>query len=517
MISTIIIKHAGLAIRPLVRIALFTLVITTQLRGAGTIFDARKYGAVGDGMTLDTQAIQRAIDAAASGEGTVRLSSGTFLSGSLVMKSGVTLLIEKDAILLGSPRHEDYIKNRWLALLEAKGQHSIAVIGGGTIDGQGKALADDVLRLVKENKIIDPLASNRPDEKNRPQIIEFVDCNGVTVQGVTLKNSSCWVQTYDNCEQVCLDHVTVRSTASWNNDGIDLYDCRHATVTHCDIDSDDDGICLKSGENGACEDISVENCKVRSSASGFKLGTSSRGAFRRITVRGLSIYDTFRTAIALESVDGAEIQGVEISDVQAKNTGGAIFIRLGHRNKKGGPGSIHDVRISNVNVEIPAGPPDAGYEHSGPQILKVPHNLFPSSIVGLPEHRISNVLLKNIIVTTAGGGRSDFAQVPFDKPLLIPELADKYPEFSMFGELPAWAFYIRHAEGITFENVSFQASQMDFRPAVVIDDGVNIQFKKVTFNPANDNPVIVLSGVKDFKLTDTPLPTGAKEMVRELP
>jgi len=498
-------------------ILLLSIVINARLLAADTIFDARQYGATGDGITMDTVAIQRAIDAAAAGGGTVRLSAGTFLSGSIVIKNGVTLLIEKGATLLGSTRQTDYIKNHWMALIEARGQHGIAVIGEGTVDGQGTALAADVLRMVKEKKIVDPLASNRPDEKNRPQLIEFVDCNGVTVQGVTLKNSSCWVETYLNCEHVSLDRVTVRSTASWNNDGVDLYDCRHVTVAHCDIDSDDDGICLKSGENGACEDITVEDCKVRSSASAFKLGTSSRGAFRRITVRGLTIHDTFRTAIALESVDGAEMEAVDISDVQAKNTGGAIFIRLGHRNKKGGPGSIRDVRISNVNVEIPAGPPDAGYPHSGPQILKVPHNIFPSSIVGLPEHRISNVVLKNIVVTTAGGGRSDVAQVPFDKLSLIPEQADKYPEFSMFGELPAWAFYIRHAEGITFDNVSLQASQKDFRPAIVIDDADNIHFKQVTVTPANDNPVIVLNSVKDFNLTNSTPPTGAKEMIRKLP
>lgn len=492
--------------------AFFTL--TYPLMAAPTI-DARQYGAVGDGRTKDTAAIQRAIDAAAAAGGTVRLSGGTFLSGSLVMKSGVTLLIDKGATLLGSTQQADYLKNRWMALVEAKGQHNIAVTGEGVIDGQGEALAADVLRLVQEKKIIDPMASNRPAEPNRPQLIEFVECKGVSMQGITLKNSSCWVQTYLNCENVSLDHVIVRSTAYWNNDGLDLVDCRHATVTHCDIDSADDGICLKSGEGRACEDVVVEDCVVRSSATAFKLGTSSRDAFRRIKARRLSIHDTFRTAIAIESVDGAAIEGVEISEVQAKNTGGAIFIRLGNRNKGGAPGSVRDVQISNVSVEIPATTPDAGYPHAGPP-PKSPRNLLPSSIVGLPGHRIANVTLKNITVTTAGGGRRDVAEIPFDKLATIPELADKYPEFSMFGELPAWAFYIRHAEGITLQNVSFLAANKDYRPAFVIDDAENVQLNRAAVAPAGDSPVIVLNGVKGFNATETAAPAGAKEFVRDL-
>jgi polygalacturonase len=189
-----------------------TLLVSALAAKAAPIFNPRSFGAAGDGKSKDTEAIQRAIDAAGKEAGTVVLDHGVYLSGALLLKTGVTLRIEKDATLLGSTEHADYRKNRWMALIEAKDQRNISITGSGVIDGQGEALAADVLRLVNEKKIADPLAGNRPAEPNRPQLIEIVNCADVTVQGVTLKNSSCWVQTYIRCERLALDHVTVRST-----------------------------------------------------------------------------------------------------------------------------------------------------------------------------------------------------------------------------------------------------------------------------------------------------------------
>ena len=502
---------------PLSLIPFAVLFLTALPAKAGLVFDPRAFGAKGDGQTKDTEAIQRAIEAAAKTTGgTVRLAGGSFLSGTILLKSGVTLRIERGATLLGSTSHADYRKNRWLALVEAKGQHDISITGGGVIDGQGAALAADVLRLVNEKLIADPLAGDRPAEVNRPQLIELVDCGRVNVTDVTLKNSACWTQTYLHCDAVVLDHVTVRSTAYWNNDGLDLVDCRRSRVTHCDIDSADDGLCLKSGDKGGCEDIQVSDCKIRSSASAFKFGTSSRSGFKHINVTRLSIYNTFRSAIALESVDGAVIEDIHISNVDARNTGGAIFIRLGHRNKEGPPGSIHNVTISDVNVEIPAGSPDAGYEHAGPASRGPAHNLFPSSIVGLPGHQVSGISLKNIHVTTAGGGQRSVAELPLSKLKSIPEREDRYPEFSMFGELPAWGFYLRHAAGISFENVTLQASAKDYRSAIVGDDVLGLMLDHVILGPAGEEPVIALKDVSDFTLTNSPPPAGAKEVVRQL-
>ncbi|MEI8288704.1 MAG: glycosyl hydrolase family 28 protein [Verrucomicrobiota bacterium] len=504
-------------------IKIFIPLLTALLLGAPgqlnaaeeTAFNPRVFGAAGDGKTKDTVAIQRAIDAAAKAGGTVLLDRGVFLSGTLHLKSGVTLRIQKGATLLGSAEHADYQKNRWLALIEARDAHDIAITGGGIVDGQGELLAADVVRLMKAGKLRDAPDSRRPSEQNRPQVIELVDCARVTVRDITVKNSACWVQTYINCVDLTLDRVTVRSTAYWNNDGMDIMDCRRVAVTHCDVDSADDGICLKSGDpKRVCENVRIEDCAVRSSASALKFGTSSRGGFKHITVRGLRIRDTFRSAIAIESVDGAVIEDVDIADVQAKNTGNAIFIRLGHRNQDGQPGSIRKVRIQDVSVEIPATAPDAGYPFAGPPV-RAPHNIFPSSIVGLPGHLISDITLKNIVINTAGGARREVAEVPLEKLSLVPEQADRYPEFSMFGELPAWGFYVRHGQNIVFENVDFHAVAADFRPALVFDDVQSPALNAVRITPTGGLPAIVTRNVREMKIQPSQSPE-AKLLVREI-
>ena len=479
-------------------------------------FNPRVFGAVGDGKTKDTIAIQRAIDEAAKVGGTVMLERGVFLSGTVHLKSGVTLCIQEGATLLGSAEHADYEKNRWLALIEARDAHDIALTGGGIVDGQGEHLAADVVRLMKAGKLQDAPDSRRPSEQNRPQVIELVDCARVTVRDITVKNSACWVQTYINCEDLTLDHVTVRSTAYWNNDGLDIMDCRRVSVTHCDIDSADDGICLKSGDSKrVCENVRIEDCTVRSSASALKFGTSSHGGFKHITVRGLRIHDTYRSAIAIQSVDGAAIEDIDIADVQAKNTGNAFFIRLGHRNQDGPPGTIRNVRIRDVSVEIPATAPDAGYPFAGPPV-RSPHNVFPSAIVGLPGHPITDITLENIFITTAGGARRDVAEVPLEKLSLVPEHADRYPEFSMFGELPAWGVYVRHAKNIVFEKVDLRAVAADFRPAMVFDDVQSPTLNAVQITPTDDQPAIATRDVSGMKLMPAP-PRGQKSLVRDIP
>ena len=205
----------------------------------GPAFNVRQYGATGDGTTMDTAALQQAIDAAANaGGGTVILPVGKYLSGSLDLKSHVTLQVDEGATLLGSPHKPDYRKANFYALLLADNQQDIAVCGKGIIDGQGKQLSADTERLWKEKKLPDA------KEGERPVIINFRNCNNVSVRDITLKNSACWVEEYRDCQHLTVENIKVHSIAALNNDGIDIDGCAHVVVRGCDINSEDDGTCL---------------------------------------------------------------------------------------------------------------------------------------------------------------------------------------------------------------------------------------------------------------------------------
>jgi hypothetical protein len=165
-----------------------------------------------------------------------------------------------------------------------------------------------------------------------------------------------------------------------------------------------------------------------------------------------------------------------------------IFLRIGDRWSKGKQPSMKNIRISNVYAEVPFGKPDAGYNYEGP-IEDNPRNISPASIVGLPEYKIQDVKLKNIEIVYPGAGNPLYAYRGTSPAELdsIPEMRKKYPEFSQWKELPAWGFYIRHAEGIDFENVTLTAEKKDYRPAIVMDDVKGGSFKDVTFNePGSD-------------------------------
>ena len=497
------------------KITLFGLLILMSVYAHGQVFNIKEFGAVAGGQTLNTIAIQKTIDAAAAaGGGKVIVPAGVFLSGTIRLKTGVELSLDKDAVLLGSTNLSDYQKNnRWYALVLADEQNDIAITGYGTIDGQGQQLALNVKKLVQNGAVVDPLKLNRPDERFRPQVLEIQNSHGVKIQHVTLKNSACWVETYDKCTDLLIDSITVLSTAYWNNDGIDIVDCKNVKIRDCNINAADDGICLKSSDpNSACENFDISNCKVRSSASAIKFGTASVGGFRNIKIDNIAIHDTYRTALALEIVDGGAMENVTITNINAKNTGGAVFIRLGQRQGSK-PGSIKNILIKNLNVEIPKGKPDEGYDIAGPPGEDIyPHNILPMEIVGLPGYNIQNVILENINVTFPGGADKRHAYVSLDSLAAIPERAKEYPEYSMFGELPAWGLYVRHASGLQFKNMTLQYTEPDFRSAIVMDDVKQAEFNGLTI-PSVSLPVIVLKDVEDETFKKLNMPVTQKQAI----
>ena len=458
-------------------------------------------GAVGDGKTLNTASIQQAVEAvSAQGGGTVIVPKGVFLCGSIVLKSGVELRVKKGATLLGSTNPFDYKRaTGHPGLILADSASDVSITGDGSIDGQGLQLALTIDSLYHLGQFDDPGYSHdrmRPSEAVRPYILGFNHCSNVVVKRVTVRNGAGWVQVFTQCNRVMIDSIAVESTAYWNNDGMDICDCRNVSITNCTVNAADDGICLKSMSPGSFNDsISISHCTIRSSASAVKFGTDSRGGFKNITVSHITVYDTYRSAIAIECVDGGTVDNVAVSDIQATNTGNAFFIRLGHRNSDARVSTVRNVTVQNVRADIPFGRPDIAYDVRGPD-LPFPHNTFPASIAGIPGHAVEHVTLRNIEITYPGRGTKGMAYIPPSGLSRVPEVENAYPEFSMFGELPAWGVYVRHVDDVTIQDMILRVRESDYRPACVFDEAENVMVIGSDIQGPVTNQAIVLRHVR---------------------
>ena len=410
---------------------------------AEELHDVRDYGAKADGKTLCTTAIQKAIDACSkSGGGTVYLPPGTFLSGTIYLKSSVTLRLDPACTLLGSKDLKDYPPTVQAfrsytdnytdkSLIYAEKAERIAIIGGGIIDGQG--------------------ASFEGPYMVRPYMIRMIECRNVMVEGVTIRNSPMWVQHFLACDDVRITGVTVRSLVNHNNDGIDIDSCHRVVISDCNIVSGDDAIVLKSTSARVCRDVAVSNCVLSTRCNALKMGTESNGGFQNITITNCVIYNTRLAGVALEIVDGGTMDCVVVSNITMKNVGAPIFLRLGNRARpfkkdmeKPGIGVMRNVTISHIEA--------TGADPTG------------CAISGLPEAAIENVTLSNVRLSFEGGGTKTDAARP------ISEEPTAYPEYKMFGKLPAYGFYCRHVKGLKLLNVQLQWAKPDQRHAVVFDD-----------------------------------------------
>lgn len=454
----------------------------------GAPFNVRHFGASGDGIRLETQAIQKAIDACAqSGGGTVHFPAGTYLSGTLMLKSRVTLHLDAGAVLLGSPKLADYPSSipqirsytdsyTEKSLLYGENIEDISLTGRGVIDGQGAAF--------------------KGPYKVRPYLIRLVACRNVSVRDLTIRDSPMWVQHYLACDGVLIDGITVSSRCNANNDGIDIDGCQRVRIANCDISSGDDAIVLKSTLDRPCRDVVVSNCVISSRCNAFKLGTESNGGFENIAVSNCVMYDTQLAGIALELVDGGVLKGVTVSDITMRQVSSPIFIRLGNRArpfKEGmatpGIGSLRHISIRNVQA--------TGANRVG------------CSITGIPEAIAQDISLDNLHLTFAGGGTAN------DAKRTVPEHPAKYPEYAMFGTLPAYGFYCRHAKGLRFSNVHLTSVDPDERPSLVGDDVEDLElFGWHAASTAKANPVIQLTDVRSALIHGCHAPRGVPAFLR---
>jgi polygalacturonase len=395
---------------------------------------------VADGRTLDTAAIQAAVDAcAAAGGGSVVLRGGVFKSATIRLRSLVTLDIAKGATLLGSENADDYpaitpavdylYRDRFKkSLIFAERESDIALRGAGIVDGQGRMFP-----------------AKKGDDLGRPYIVRFSECRNVRVSGLTFRDSARWLSHYLVCTNVDIEGVTIHSRIRENRDGMDIDSCDGVRISKCNIFSGDDSIVLKSTAGIPCRNVTVTDCRLSSLASALKLGTESQGGFSDILFRDCTVYDT-RDGIAIEEVDGGVCERVTVSNIVMRNVGIPIFVRLGNRatpipgRPVPGVGRMRDVVIRDIEA--------AGAGVTG------------CSITGIPGHPVENVTVENIRIRFAGGGTAaDAAREP-------PEKEASYPKGDMFGTLPAFGFYCRHVAGLTLRNLDISVAAPDARPAV---------------------------------------------------
>ena len=315
------------------------------------------YGAVGDGSALCTQAIQKAIDECSeSGGGKVIVPQGTFLSGTIFLRSHTELHLERGSRILGSVRiPEDYPV---LALINADGIEDCAISGPGAIDGQ----SDDPLYREMFGRGL--------NDERRPFLVLFKDCRNISVKDVHLERAGNWTLRFLGCDGVLVDGVTIFSLTQPNNDGIDI-EARNVRISNCLISSDDDGICLKNDRpDFTTEHVTVTNCVIASNCNPIKLGTTSYNGFRNIVFSNCvirpaqqsNVWDwsseyrklspgtvTGLSGIAVECVDGGRIENVLFSDIVMEGILTPIFVCINHRHGTGG--SIKDLRFNGITAK----------------------------------------------------------------------------------------------------------------------------------------------------------------------
>lgn len=442
------------------------------------VYNIKDFGAIGDGVAMETKAIQASIDACHdAGGGVVRVPAGDFQFGTIKLKSNVTLSLDYGANLLGSTDKADYTTDGIVnpreggphCLIYANGATNVSIEGLGVIDGRGTA----------EN-----FPRDRSRGKNRglrPRLLRMNNCDGFRFSGVTWKRPAFWGLHLVDCKNIHFDAVKIQfRNNNFNNDGLDLDGCENVLIENCDIDSGDDAICLKSSKN-PCRKIVVRRCKVSSNTAALKFGTSSRGGFIDVKVTNCYFYDCPMGAIKLQLVDGGRLENVDISRITMKNVGSPIFIRLGNRGstfsknerKKTPVGTLKNIRISEIVAEVTIEDREkairATYKNikaeDAPGVTdKEKSKAGPIMITGIPGHYIENVVLENVNISYPGNGTEE------DAKRVVAEDENRYPEQYFFGVLPAWGAYIRHAKNVQFKNVNLTTRSADQRKKYVLDD-----------------------------------------------
>ena len=431
--------------------------------------DARAFGALGDGQAKDTAALQRAIEACATGDGgTVVLARGTFVSGTIVLRSHVTLRIEAGATLLGSRDDADYptqappIRNTELAncrraLVYAEGATAVRIEGGGTIDG---------------NADIDKWRSMARPEGQRPMAIFTALSSDVSIEGITVRNAATWAVVNLEVTHLVVRGITVDSPLGPTHDGIDVVDGRDVLIEDNTITAGDDGICLKSGSATGLRDVVVRRNHILGAgvANGLKLGTATVGPMRDIVFEDIDIRNAQAAAMAVESVDGGEVSNLTFRRITLSDVGTPVFMLLGARGQAR-VGAIHDVRFETIrggHLRYPWGallsgaPADAAGRHDLDAITFKDIAITWTGAAGAAGPHVYGSTAGDIARFPAYGGGYPDPKFLFATPTAKSEVVDY--------ALPGWAFFVRNARGVRFEDCRIALAGADRRDAIASGD-----------------------------------------------
>jgi len=515
-----------------------------------SVFNVRDFGAAGDGKALDTDAINRAISAAgAAGGGTVYFPAGTYAAFSIRLKSNITLHLDQGAVLLaagapqagrggaqpppnrpgvgrvpvpGSPaagpqafdaaepndvggNYQDFGHSHFHnSLIWGENLHDICIAGPGMIDGNSLSRGSGPANVGVGNKAL-----------------ALKLCRNVTLRDFSFYRGGWFSILATGVDTFTIDNIKIDT----NRDGMDIDSCKNVRISNCYVNApNDDGICLKSdfalGQARACENITISNCQVSGYAVGslldgtfdrstvrapdrdgptgrIKFGTESNGGFKNIAISNC-VFDHCR-GLAFESVDGGPIEDIAVNNLTMRDIfNSPIFIRLGNRAR--GPANSTPVaqirRITISNLSASGVNPE-----------------YPCLIAGLPDHPIEDVQISNVRIAYRGGGTAQQAAV------VPPENPGGYPEPSMFGILPASAFYIRHVRNLEMHHVDATFDKPDARPPFVLSDVAGADFQHVYIPRFAGVPFFTLTKVTDFStqhvntIADTARDTVAQEAI----
>lgn len=418
---------------------------------AGKVFDVTKapYNAKGDGKTLDTAAIQAALDDAAYTGGTVLIKGGTFLSGELMLRTDETVFVAPDATILGTQDHGEYplveprtslCAHRQLGrgLLYGENISDITVTGGGMLDGNGRY----------RFKMNDPVNNHRVLDA-RPDIVYITYSNNISVENINFKSSAFWTVVPLSSGNVTLKNLNLDCMNTPNRDGIDPVDCHDMTVENCCVMAGDDGLCFKSSDPVGCYNIDVRDMMIQSLASGIKFGTDTYYCLMNARVSDCTVKNVNRCGVSLETVDGALVKGVTFERIDMTDVGAPVYITVGARNRL--PRGIDKVRSSRIDGVLFR---DIVFENAYP--FSYTKDIREVIACGQSEtQRIENVTFENCRFELSGG----FDHIP-DRPMPINA---KYPEYDRHGLSAGHAFTVRFAKNFKIINCKVKLKKPDAR------------------------------------------------------